>query len=82
MPLVYFIAGIIFTEIILPLLKKLGELIMTRLELSEASMGEVINASNIRMKQAAIAAENEQEVKYQIGFAVPACDDEEEEGTE
>ena len=78
MPLVWFTAGIIFTELILPLLKKLGELILTSIELREALIGEKINESNIRMKQAVASADNDQEVKYQIGFAVPACDEEEE----
>lgn len=76
MPLVFFVLGILFSELFLPLLKKVGELIATALEKKEAKLSESINESNIKMKQAAASADGP---KYQIGFTVPTCDDEEEE---
>lgn len=82
MPLVWFICGILFTELILPLLKKLGELIATWFEKKEAKLGESINESNIKMKQAAASAEEKKDIKYQIGFSLPACEEEEDEEDE
>ena len=79
MPLVWFIFGILFAELLLPLLKKLGELIATRLEKTEAKLSESINESNIKMKQALASVDKDDMPKYQIGFAIPACDEEEEE---
>jgi hypothetical protein len=79
MPLVWFILGILFTEIILPLLSKLRDLIATRMEQSEAKISESINESNIKMKQAVASADGP---KYQIGFAIPAGDKEEEDEDE
>ena len=79
MPLVWFILGILFTEIILPLLSKLRDLIATRMEKSEAKISESINESNIKMKQAVASADGP---KYQIGFAITAGDKEEEDEDE
>ena len=82
MPLIWFVCGILFTELILPLLKKLGELIVTRLEKTEAKLSESINESNIKMKQAVASAEEKKDIKYQIGFSLPACEEEEDEDDE
>ena len=79
MPLLWFIFGLLFAELLLPLLKKLGELIITRLEKSEAKLSESINESNIKMKRAIASADKDDIPKYQIGFTIPACEDEEEE---
>lgn len=77
MPLVWFVLGILFTELILPLLKKAAEVVATRLEKAEAHLSEAINESNIKMKQAVASAEKDQDKKYKIGFTLPDCEEEE-----
>ena len=83
MPIIYFIAGILFTELILPILKKYLEWWAARLELHISKIGEEINESNIKIQQAQVKAEIGEELpKYQIGFALPAIETEDYEDVE
>lgn len=77
MLLVFFILGILFAEFILPLLKKIADVLITFFEYKEGQISELINAINIRMKQAVKSLDDESP-KYQIGFA-PSLQKEEDD---
>ena len=83
MPIVYFIAGILFVELILPILSKYLELFAAKIELRISKIGEGINESNIKIQQAQVKAEIGEDLpKYQIGFALPAIETEDYEDVE
>lgn len=67
MPLVYFLLGIVFIELLLPILNKASEVIITWLETHEAKYGECINNANLRMKKATLELEDEKPSRM-IGF--------------
>jgi hypothetical protein len=80
MELLYFILGIIFVEIIIPLLDALMGVVAVWLEALKTKSNEKITNSNIKMKQAISSAEEENiPPKRQIGFTAPACEEEEDE---
>ena len=75
MELLYFILGILFVTYVIPLLDGLLAWFLTWVEVKKAKQSEVINQTNIKMRQAAASAE-EDPPRRSIGFRVP---DEEEE---
>lgn len=75
MELLYFILGIIFVTYVIPLLDGISAWFLTWVEAKKAKQSEVINLTNIKMRQAATSAE-EDFPKRLIGFRMP---DEEEE---
>lgn len=75
MELLYFILGIIFVTYIIPLLDGISAWFLTWVEAKKAKQSEIINLTNIKMRQAATSAE-EDSPKRLIGFRMS---DEEEE---
>ena len=75
MELLYFILGILFVQYGIPLLDGISAWFLTWVEAKKAKQSEVINQTNIKMRQAAASAE-EDPPRRPIGFRVP---DEEEE---
>lgn len=75
MELLYFILGILFVTYVIPLLDGVSAWFLTWVEAKKAKQSEVINQTNIKMRQAAASAE-EDPPRRPIGFRVP---DEEEE---
>lgn len=75
MELLYFILGILFVTYVIPLLDGISAWFLTWVEAKKAKQSEVINQTNIKMRQAAASAE-EDPPRRPIGFRVP---DEEEE---
>lgn len=75
MELLYFILGILFVTYVIPLLDGILAWFLTWVEAKKAKQSEVINQTNIKMRQAAASAE-EDPPRRPIGFRVP---DEEEE---
>lgn len=75
MELLYFILGIIFVTYIIPLLDGISAWFLTWVEAKKAKQSEIINLTNIKMRQAATSAEKDSP-KRLIGFRMP---DEEEE---
>ena len=75
MELLYFILGIVFVTYVIPLLDGISSWFLTWVEAKKAKQSEVINQTNIKMRQAAASAE-EDPPRRPIGFRVP---DEEEE---
>lgn len=75
MELLYFILGILFVTYVIPLLDGISSWFLTWVEAKKAKQSEVINQTNIKMRQAAASAE-EDPPRRPIGFRVP---DEEEE---
>ena len=75
MELLYFILGILFVTYVIPLLDGVSSWFLTWVEAKKAKQSEVINQTNIKMRQAAASAE-EDPPRRPIGFRVP---DEEEE---
>ena len=75
MELLYFILGIIFVTYIIPLLDGISAWFLTWVEAKKAKQSEIINLTNIKMRQVATSAE-EDSPKRLIGFRMP---DEEEE---
>lgn len=75
MELLYFILGILFVTYVIPLLDGISSWFLTWVEAKKAKQSEVINQTNIKIRQAAASAE-EDPPRRPIGFRVP---DEEEE---
>ena len=75
MELLYFILGILFVTYVIPLLDGISSWFLTWVEAKKAKQSEIINQTNIKMRQAAASAE-EDPPRRPIGFRVP---DEEEE---
>lgn len=75
MELLYFILGILFVTYVIPLLDGILAWFLTWVEAKKAKQSEVINQTNIKMRQAAASAE-EDSPHRSIGFRLP---DEEEE---
>ncbi len=75
MELLYFILGILFVTYVIPLMDGISSWFLTWVEAKKAKQSEVINQTNIKMRQAAASAE-EDPPRRPIGFRVP---DEEEE---
>lgn len=75
MELLYFILGILFVTYVIPLLDGISSWFLTWIEAKKVKQSEVINQTNIKMRQAAASAD-EDPPRRPIGFRVP---DEEEE---
>ena len=75
MELLYFILGILFVTYVIPLMDGISSWFLTWVEAKKAKQSEVINQTNIKMRQAAASAE-EDPPRRPIGFRAP---DEEEE---
>ena len=75
MELLYFILGILFVTYVIPLMDGISSWFLTWVEAKKAKQSEVINQTNIKMRQAAASAE-EDPPRRPIGFRVP---DEEED---
>ena len=75
MELLYFILGILFVSYVIPLLDGLSGLVLTWMEAKKAKQSEIINLTNIKMRQAATSAEDDTP-KRLIGFC---CEDDYEE---
>ena len=75
MELLYFILGILFVTYVIPLMDGISSWFLTWVEAKKAKQSEVINQTNIKMRQAAASAE-EDPPRRPIGFRLP---DEEEE---
>lgn len=75
MELLYFILGIVFVTYVIPLLDGISAWFLTWVEARKAKQSEIINLTNIKMRQAATSAEDDSP-KRLIGFRMP---DEEEE---
>lgn len=75
MELLYFILGILFVTYVIPLMDGISSWFLTWVEAKKAKQSEVINQTNIKMRQATASAE-EDPPRRPIGFRVP---DEEEE---
>lgn len=67
MELLYFILGILFVSYMIPLLDGLSGLVLTWMEAKKAKQSEIINLTNIKMRQAAASAEDDTP-KRLIGF--------------
>lgn len=78
MELLYFILGILFVQYFIPLLDGLSSWFLTWIEAKKAKQSEVINLTNIKMRQAATSADPDSP-KRLIGFC---RDDEEDYGEE
>ena len=75
MELLYFILGILFVTYVIPLMDGISSWFLTWVEAKKAKQSEIINQTNIKMRQAAASAD-EDPPRRPIGFRVP---DEEEE---
>ena len=69
MELIWFISGILFALVILPLLNSLIELIMAWFETKRMKCAEAINDSNINMQKAASSVEEVYPTR-RIGFSL------------
>ena len=81
MELLYFILGIIFVQYIIPTLDGIAGWFLTWIEAKKAKQSEVINQTNIKMRQAAASADQDPP-RRPIGFCVPDPEDYEEEEDE
>ena len=79
MELLYFILGICFVQYVIPVLDGVAGWFLTWIEAKKAKQSEVINQTNIKMRQAAASAEVDDTPKRLIGFRVPDEEDYEEE---
>ena len=78
MELLYFILGILFIQYFIPLVEGISAWFLTWVEMKKTKCGEIINQSNINMRQAAASAE-EDLPRRAIGFCAPDDEIEEEE---
>ena len=78
MELLYFILGFVFAVYLIPLLDGLSAWFLTWIEAKKAKQSEIINQTNIKMRQAAASADTDSP-KRLIGFSVPDDDYEEED---
>lgn len=81
MELLYFILGIIFVTYVIPLLDGVSAWFLTWVEAKKAKQSEIINQTNIKMRQAAASAE-EDPPRRPIGFRMPDPKDYDEEENE
>lgn len=78
MELIWFISGVIFALVILPLMHSLAELIVAWMETYRMQCAEAINNSNINMQKAASSVEEEFPTR-RIGFSLSEEEEECEE---
>lgn len=78
--LIFFILGIIFIELIIPVIEALTIVIVTALEVAKGRLNMTISNYNIRIQK--MAEELEPENTHAIGFVVQNNEPEEEEEDE
>ena len=78
--LIFFILGIIFIELIIPVIEALTIVIVTALEVAKGRLNMTISNYNIRIQK--MAEELEPENTHVIGFVVQNNEPEEEEEDE
>lgn len=78
--LIFFILGIIFIELIIPVIEALTIVIVTALEVAKGRLNMTISNYNIRIQK--MAEEFEPENTHAIGFVVQNNEPEEEEEDE
>ena len=78
--LIFFILGIIFIELIIPVIEALTIVIVTALEVAKGKLNMIISNYNIRIQK--MAEELEPENTHAIGFVVQNNEPEEEEENE
>ena len=78
MELLYFILGILFVQYIIPLIDGISAWFLTWVEAKRGKQSEIVNQSNIKMRQAAASAE-EDPPRRPIGFRMPDPEENEEE---
>lgn len=78
--LIFFILGIIFIELIIPVIEALTIVIVTALEVVKGKLNMIISNYNIRIQK--MAEELEPENTHAIGFIVQNNEPEEEEEDE
>ena len=81
MELLYFILGFAFAVYLIPLLDGISAWFLTWVEAKKAKQSEIINQTNIKMRQAAASAEDDSP-KGLIGFCRDDDYEEEEEDEE
>ena len=81
MELLYFVLGFIFAVYLIPLLDGISTWFLTWVEAKKAKQSEIINQTNIKMRQAAASAEDDSP-KRLIGFCRDDDYEEEEEDEE
>lgn len=83
MELLYFILGIIFVSYVIPIIDGVSAWFLTWVEAKKSKQSEIVNQANIKMRQdAASAAEEDVPSMRPIGFQTPSDDQEEEEVSE
>lgn len=75
--LIFFILGIIFIELIIPVIEALTIVIVTALEVAKGKLNMIISNYNIRIQK--MAEELEPENTHAIGFVVQNNEEEEDE---
>ena len=78
MELLYFILGFVFAVYLIPLLDGISAWFLTWVEAKKAKQSEIINQTNIKMRQAVASAEDDSP-KRLIGFCRDDDYDEEED---
>lgn len=78
--LIFFILGIIFIELIIPVIEALTIVIVTALEVAKGKLNMTISNYNMRIQK--MAEELEPENTHTIGFVVQNNEPEEEEEDE
>lgn len=78
MELLFFILGIVFVQYCIPLLDGFAAWLLTWVEAKKSKQSELVNQSNINMRQAADAA-NEPPPHRTIGFTVPENEEKEDD---
>jgi hypothetical protein len=76
--LLFFILGIVFVQYCIPLLDGFAAWLLTWIEAKKSKQSELVNQSNINMRQAADAA-NEPPPHRTIGFTVPENEEKEDD---
>lgn len=78
MELLYFILGILFVQVFIPIIDGISAWFLTWVEAKKAKQSSIINDANIKMRKAAASAE-EDPPRRQIGFRMPDAEELEEE---
>ena len=82
MKLLYFIFGFTFISYIIPILDGISSWLLTWVETKKVKHSEIINQTNIKIRQAAASAEKDSPHKSIIGFRMPDLEEEEYEDDE
>ena len=70
MELLYFILGILFVQVFIPIIDGISAWFLTWVEAKKSKQSNVINDANIKMRQAAASADQDPPMR-KIGFCVP-----------